>query len=545
MRTRGYGRGRRLWVGALAAWALLPGAQAAPPGQAPRAQPSAGLDCSGLLHLELPAASVVSAALHVDPTWVLPSGRTLPTPRSFCRVVVSSKPTPDSDIRIEVWLPTQAHWNHRIWGVGNSTWAGYIPYRALATQLTGGYAAVGTDTGHQAKSYDSAWAIGHPEKVIDYGHRAMHEAALAAKRVTAAYYRRPAEHAYYGGCSTGGRHALMEAQRYPDDYDGIFAGDPDYDSTLFYAGIATLQSRWKADPARTLPAAKIPALRGAALAACDRADGVADGVIENPQRCRPNLATLACKGKETDRCLTAPQRQTAQDIYDGVYIDALQRRYEGFAVGSEAGWDWIHLGAGGPGTSDGWEEAMGFYRNLVYGDPSWTPARLQPERDSLLADRKLGPVLNATNPDLRRYLARGGKLILFQGWNDPAVAPLSTIRYYERVVSTVGAATAAQGVRLFMVPGMQHCGGGPGVNLFGQFSAANGDAQHNIGAALQRWVEQGVAPARIDAIKLADDEDPKSPVVRSRPLCAYPATSRYRGTGSTNDAANFECMDPD
>ena len=534
MRTRKEGSGRRALLMALGACALLPRAQAA---TAP--------DCAALARLELPAASVLSAAPHLESSWTLPSGRKVATPRPFCRVVVSARPSADSDIRIEIWLPAEPHWNRRIWGVGNSTWAGYIPYRALATQVTGGYAAVGTDTGHQAKSWESAWAIGHPEKVIDYGHRGMHEAAVAAKRVAAAYYQRTAEHAYYGGCSTGGRHALMEAQRYPDDYDGIFAGDPDYDSTLFYAGIATMQGRWKADPARTLPPAKIPALLAAALAACDRGDGVADGIIENPQRCRPNLAALACKGKETDRCLTAPQRQTAQDIYDGIDLPGLQRRYDGFAVGSEGSWDWVHLGAEGPGSSDGYKEAMGFYRDLVFGDPGWTAARFQPERDTLLAERKLGPVLDANNPDLGRYFARGGKLILFQGWNDPTVSPYSTIRYYERVVAAAGAPVASRGVRLFMVPGMSHCGGGPGANQFGQFSAANGDARHNIGAALQRWVEQGVAPERIDATKLSDDDDPASKVVRTRPLCAYPASSRYRGSGSTNEAANFDCVMPD
>ena len=519
----------------LATWAIAPAAFAA-----------AGSEgCARLAGLELNSAQVVSAAPDSSGSFELPGGgRPIPISKPFCRVVVSARPSKDSDIRIEVWLPFESAWNGRLWGVGNSTWAGYIPYRAIATRLEAGYVAVGTDTGHQAKAGDSTWARGHPEKIIDYGHRGIHEAAVAAKRVAAAYYGRQAGHAYFSGCSTGGRHALMEAQRYPGDYDGIIGGDPDYDSTLLYAGIAQMQRNWMADPARTLPPSKIPAMQAAALAACDRADGIEDGVINHPPSCKFDPQVLACDGPETDHCLTPPQLATLRDIHEGVPVPALRRTFAGYAVGSEEDWDWVHLGPGGPGTSDGFKEAMAFYRDLVFADPEWNSSRFDPARDSLLADTRLGPVLNASDPDLRRFAARGGKLILFQGWNDPAVAAMSTIGYYRRVVATVGDKVAGASVRLFMAPGMAHCGGGPGPNRFGQSAAGEGDPQSSLGAALQRWVEQGIAPERITATKLKDDGDLASEVLRTRPLCAYPRIAQYRGAGSTDDAVNFGCVAP-
>lgn len=505
---------------------------------------AASEDCARLGDLDLASARVISAKGESSSSFKHPDGHPISISKPFCRVVVSSRPSKDSDIRVEVWLPFESDWNGRLWGVGNSTWAGYVPYRSMATRLQAGYAAVGTDTGHRARSGDSTWARGHPEKIIDYGHRGIHEAAVAAKRVAAAFYGRHAEHAYFSGCSTGGRHALMEAQRYPDDYDGIIGGDPDYDSTLYYAGITQLQSHWMADRARTLPASKIPAVKAAALAACDRADGIADGVIADPPSCKFDTAVLACKGAETDRCLTPPQLATLREIYDGVPVPALRRGFAGYAVGSEEDWDWIHLGHGGAGTSDGFEEATGFFRDLVFADPTWDFSRFDADRDNALADRKLGAVLNAANPDLGRFAARGGKLILYQGWNDPAVAAMSTIGYYNRVVATVGSKVAGGSVRLFMAPGMGHCGGGPGPNRFGQSAAGDGDPESSLAAALQRWVEQGVAPERVVATKLKDDDAPASGVLRTRPLCAYPRTARYRGIGSTDKAASFDCVAP-
>jgi feruloyl esterase len=426
-----------------------------------------------------------------------------------------------------------------MWGVGNGNFAGAISYRGLATQVNEGYAAVGTDAGHAADSMDASWALGHREKVIDFGHRAVHEAAANAKRLIAAFYGRLPKRAYFGSCSDGGREALMEAQRYPHDYDGIIAGAPAYAWTHLFIGGAVVQ-QWLLNESHRIPVELLAALQSAALQACDKLDGVRDGVIEDPRRCEVPRSALACQGPETARCLTPAQLATVQMLHDGPVLGSGKRLFRGYAPGSEGAWGQVNF-ASGEGPNQGLRYVNEFFRNFVFEDPQWDLRTFDPERDGRKTDERLAGILNAGNPDLSEFAARGGRLILYQGWNDPVIPPFLLIDYYNRVLETLGNGRARESVRLFMAPGMEHCLGGPGPNDFGQFSGGGGDPDTSMGAALQRWVERGVAPERIIAAKRENDADPSSEVVRTRPLCAYPGVARYRGAGSTDAAASFVC----
>jgi feruloyl esterase len=492
-------------------------------------------DCARLARLHLPGAVVLDAEPIAAGRMKATYFEGQPAVPAFCRVVGSARPSRDSDIRFEVWLP-QADWNGRLWGVGNGNFAGSISDRVLANRLYAGYAVVGTDTGHETDSMDTYWANGHPEKVVDFGHRGVHEAIVNARRIVAAYYNREASRAYFGSCSDGGREALMEAQRYPADYDGIIAGAPALDWTRLMIGGAELGFRWFANPAHHIPAAKLPAIQSAVRAACP---GINQDVVDDPAKCEFDPAVLTCTGADTERCLTEAQVQTLRLLYTG-RIPTSERRFPGFAPGAEVGLD-ENFFRSGPGTSDVFRFANGFFKDFVFEDPAWDFNTYDPARDARLADRKLAAVLNATNPDLSRFAARGGKLILYHGWNDSSVPPWLTIEYFEQVGAAMGEAKTRATVRLFMAPGMEHCGGGPGPNFFGTFLEGRADPETNLSTALQRWVEEGVAPERIIATKRRDDENPNSEVVRSRPLCAWPLVARYRGQGSTDTASSFDC----
>jgi hypothetical protein len=504
----------------------------------------AAADCATLRGLRLSGATVVSADFVEAGAFKTAGGKSLPGQNAFCRVLGSATPSDDSNIRFEVWLPA-AGWNGRLWGVGNGDYAGSISQPALNARMGEGFAAVGTDTGHQTNDPgETQWAIGHPQQVIDFGHRGIHEAAVNAKRIVTAFYGRAPAHAYFASCSNGGRQALMEAQRYPDDYDGLIAGAPAHEWTAIYIGSGEWQFHWFADPAHRIPATKLPALRAAVANACDALDGVSDGVIENPPQCRFDPAVLACHGAETNDCLTESQLATVRGLYAGNVSADGHPLLRGYAIGSEDGLEEVTY-VSAPGSSDGSFEALNpFWRDLVFENPSWDYRTFDLERDGALAKRKLAPVLDADDPDLTHFSARGGKLIVFHGWADPLPPPAGSIDYVERVARTMGAERADRTVRLFMAPGMGHCAGGDGPNRFGQFGVGDGNPETNLGAALQRWVEQGAAPDRVIATKRKDDGDATSDVLRTRPLCAYPKVARYIGRGSTDDAANFVCAAP-
>ena len=398
-----------------------------------------------------------------------------------------------------------------------------------------------TDTGHQGDDADTGWAIGQPQKVVDYGHRAIHLAAVQGKRVAAAYYGRKADFSYFSAYSNGGRQALMLAQRYPEDYDGIIAGAPAFDFTPLYVAVSELHFKALARADRHLPAGLLDALHQRSLAACDADDGVKDGVIEEPDLCRFDPAVLACTAEASDACLTPAQLATARRLYSGLKRPAAGRAVGALPPGSESAWGDIHFGKG-PGTGEYYRYALAFMRGFVFEDPAWDPAGFDVLRDGALAEGKIAPVLDAVSSDVRRFVERGGKLILWHGWNDPLVSPFATVDYYTRVVDALGAETGRRAVRLFMAPGVEHGRGGPGADQFGQFAGGTGDPDRSVAAALQRWVERGIAPERLIASRAQDPKNAASGS-RTRPLCAWPLSARYRGHGSTDDASNFECVD--
>ncbi|NGY03311.1 tannase/feruloyl esterase family alpha/beta hydrolase [Solimonas terrae] len=460
-----------------------------------------------------------------------------------CRVELEITPVPDSTIRADVWLPAKA-WNGKLQGIGNGGFAGSIDKLSLRYALQQGYAAAATDTGHEANDRDGRWALGHPEKIRDYGDRAIHETALHAKELITAYYGRQPEHAYFGSCSNGGREGLMEAQRYPDDYDGILAGAPAMLPTVQLPAWAWTQQQLQ-KPGAYIPSGKWPAIAAATLAACDTLDGVKDGVIDDPRRCHFDPAALQCKGPETDSCLTTPQQRALRAIYSGP-----DERHHGFMPGGELGKkggaaEWFS--GDKPHKSIEYGYAQDFYRYLVYDDPRWSLDSFDIKRDEAAMYDRLHAALDADDPDLTRFAAHGGKLILFHGWNDPALQPQITIDYYENLRARMGGAKTDDFVRLYMVPGLQHCIGGPGPNVFGGLPpGGHADPRHNISAALEAWVEQAREPGPIIATKYDSDLKPllapeKAKAIRSRPLCPYPQAARWNGNSSPDDASSFSC----
>jgi feruloyl esterase len=508
------------------------------------ALPLMAATCESLSELKLRHTTVSVAQTVPAGNFTPPDGRPIENLAAFCRVAGTIQPTDDSDIRFEVWMPASG-WNGKLQGVGNGGFAGSLSFSGMAQELRRGYATATTDTGHDAAaSPGAAWALGHPQKVIDFGYRAIHETAVAAKTLIAAFYGEGPQHSYFNSCSNGGRQALMEAQRYPADYDGIIAGAPANDWTHLLVGGSDLAQTVAASPASFIPPAKFPAIEAAALAACDTLDGVKDGLIGDPRKCHFDPAPLLCKGDESDRCLTAPQVAFLQKVYSGPRTSKGDSIYYGYSPGGETGgggWvGWITGAA--PEKSQGFGFSSQFFSRMVYEDAAWDYRKFDPERDSKAAEAKLAGVLNATDPDLKQFRDRGGKLILYHGWSDAAIPPVNAIHYYEDVVAKMGAAPSASFVRLYMVPGMQHCGGGPGPNFFWSTNpAARGDAQHDMEAALENWVDGGDAPGPVVATKFKTGTNPAGGVERTRPLCPYPQVSKWNGTGSTDDASSFSC----
>lgn len=501
-------------------------------------------DCEGLAKLALPDTTITAAAIVPAGKFQPPAGGVLDGLPAFCRVAGVIKPTADSHIKFETWMPVEG-WKGKFQGIGNGGFAGVISFGGLADAVRNGYAAASTDTGHEAGGTDASWALHHPEKTIDFGHRAIHEMTVKGKALVAAYYGSQAKRSYFSSCSNGGRQALMEAQRYPADYDGIIAGAPaNYWTHLLTSAVSNMKAT-AGDAASYIPQAKLPAIQAAALKACDARDGVSDGVIENPATCSFDPATLLCKGVETDACLTAPQAAALKILYGGTKTGKGKTIFPGYAMGGEAeqgGWGpWITGQA--PEKSLMFAFGTNYFRHIVFSDPQWDYKTFDVDRDVTKAVAAGEAALNATNPDLSAFQRRGGRLILYHGWSDAAIPAQNAIDYYQSVVKKMGAAKTSEFVRLYMVPGMQHCGGGSGPNAFGQGGVARGDAKSNIAMALEQWVENGAAPAELIATKYKGN-GPSSGVARTRPLCPYPKQARYNGSGSTDEAASFVCEAP-
>jgi hypothetical protein len=543
---------RRVWLGPIfalltvQAWSQEPSSNAN--------LPSSADSCAALAKLNLPDAKITKAERVETGAFPPPKafGRTpaeieaykhLP---AFCRVTATLTPSKDSDIKIEVWLPISG-WNGKFRGQGNGGFAGDIDYDHLAYSVAQGYATGGTDTGHAAPNTDAAWALGHPEKVIDFGNRAVHEMTQKSKAIASAYYGKPAQHAYFASCSDGGREALMEAQRFPADYDGILAGAPANNWTHLLTNAVHNAQSLLLDPASYIPATKLPAISAAVVAACDASDGVSDGILNDPRQCHFDPASMVCKDGDSDRCLTAPQATALKALYAGTSDATGKLIFPGYLPGSEEGFNgwgtWITGPA--PGKSLMVAFGYGYFSNIVDGDPKWDFKSFNVDQGLKSAMAKSAQALDSTDPNLKPFAGRGGKLILYHGWNDPAISALNTVNYYENVAQTTGKSETESSVRLYMAPGVQHCFLGPGPDSFGQFgwspSGAPTDPQHDMYAALEQWVEKGVAPGTIIATKL---DGPSHKATMTRPLCPYPQASKYKGSGDTNDAANFSCVAP-
>jgi feruloyl esterase len=446
---------------------------------------------------------------------------------AFCRVVGSIHPSPDSDIRFELWLPA-SDWNGRFMQTGNGGAAGSLMYASLADPLRRGYAVAHTDTGHEGGPGDFAWAAGHPEKLIDYQYRAVHELTLTGKAITTAHYGRAPEKSYWNGCSTGGRQGLKEAQRFPDDYDAIVAGAPANHWSQLMALSILIEREQGPGGLRT---DHLGLLKEGAIAACDAQDGVRDRVIADPDLCDFDPAALLCRNEQVDDCLSADEVAAAKRIYSGVGGPDGVTLYPGTGFGSEPVWALYASPHFGIGAS--------YFRHVVARDASWEPTRFDVVTDLARAEAVDGGAARATDPDLSAFVARGGKLILYHGTTDGLIPYGGTIDYYERVVKTLGEGRTAKHVKLYVVPGMDHCYGGDGAYEI--------DWQ----TAMEDWMERGRAPGALRASHPAIVVDPTgTTAVRSgrpfaRPVCPYPqAAVPKAGRRDESDAASFECREP-
>jgi hypothetical protein len=505
--------------------------------------------CEDLAKLRLTNAMVTSATSFAAGVFKSPADPFQPPPRAdiptFCRVDGIAKPTSDSEIKFEVWLPALG-WNGKFEQVGNGGLAGIIPLAAMAEPLLRGYATAGTDDGHASSVTDGAWAIGHPEKVIDFGYRAVHETSIQAKAIIRAFYGKDPAQSYFVGCSDGGREALMEAQRFPADFHGIVAGAPANFFTHLSFRLLWDERALHDDPASYISAGKLAALQSAALATCDGLDGVKDGLIQNPQLCRFDPAVIQCKGADGPGCLTGAQVEAARKIYEPIKDPRTGALIApGFSPGTEAvpaNWAaWI-IGARTRDSTVGALIGNSIFADMVFENSRWELKALNFDGDVKFADHKLAVVLNSTDPNLRRFKAYGGKLIQYHGWGDAAIPPQWSIDYFESVQSAMG--ITKDFYRLFMIPGMSHCGGGLGANVFGnEFTVQQADAEHDVVMALDQWVVHNIAPDHIIATGFVDD-NPAKGVVMTRPLCPYPQDTHYKGTGDTNNATSFTCQAP-
>jgi feruloyl esterase len=484
--------------------------------------------CESLATLALPQATVDAAQVVAPGAFTQPGGRAgrggnafadLP---AFCRVTATLKPSSDSDIKIEVWLPASAQgsgaagsaWNGKYQAVGNGAWTGAIGYAAMADALRRGYATSSTDTGHVGGS--ASFAMGHPEKAIDFAYRSEHEMVLKSKAVINAFYGGAPKYSYWNGCSAGGRQALKEAQMFPADFDGIIAGSPGADWSGRSAQAVRIAQILENEAARLTPAHQ-QVLHNAVVTACDGNDGLKDGLISNPASCKFDPKVLLCKNGDAPDCLTAAQVETVRAIYSP--LKSGNREIAGLAYGSELNW-----------TNLGWSQSaratgLDHYRFLIYNDPEWQISKFNPDADPAKLEKAESGQIDARNPDLKAFFARGGKLLMYHGWADPQISPLNATAYYEQVVKALGGANKINGsYRMFLAPGMAHCGGGEGPNDFDKV------------VPLEQWVEQGKAPDQIVA-----SHSKEGKVDRARPLCPYPQLATYKGSGSIDEASSFVC----
>lgn len=480
---------------------------------------AATMPCENLASLSLPNTTITSAkSFPAGPYMSQGQGgrqQTGPVMPAHCRVAAVLAPTPDSHIEMEVWLPAEG-WNGKFLAVGNGGFAGTISFGAMASGVREGYAAASTDTGHKGDS--AAFGVGHPEKIMDFGIRSMHEMTVKSKAIIGAFYDRQPRLSYYMGCSTGGMQGLSEAQRFPMDFDAIVAGAPVNNQTHLHASQIKKMMDIIADERRFVPADKIKMVSKAVMDQCDASDSVRDGFLSDPQSCKFEPAALLCKAGDNASCLTAGQVASLKAAYDDTLTKSGALVYPGHPRGFELNWRMPAIG--GEPT----ERPLGSFRYFGHQDsPGWTWKNFELDTDLALAVKNAD--YEALSPDLRAFKARGGKLLIYHGLNDPGPSPLNTVNYYEAVRKVIGP-NPGDWLRVFMMPGMDHCRGGVGPD------------QANFLGAMERWVESGAAPDRITVSRVTDNGQ----VDMTRPLCPYPQFAKWKGAGSTNDAENFTCQ---
>lgn len=501
------------------------------------AAPAAAKDCSEMTGLKLDQGKVTAATLVEAGAFQPPAGfgpppgiansayKNLP---AFCRLQVMLTPTSDSDIKVEVWLPASG-WNGKLVGIGNGVWAGSISYSEMGPTLAQGYAVVATDTGHKGTGLTAEWAVGHPEKLIDFGYRAIHLMTVTAKAAIKDYYGNAPKYSLWNSCSTGGRQGLMLAARFPQDYDAISSKAPANPMTDLMT-----QSMWMATAANLAGSSRLnPALLSmvhkAVVAECDAKDGLADGLIENPKACSFKAASLICKPGESASCLNADQAKAIQAFYDGVTDKNGKKILPGWPVGSEMQLATLIMG------KDPFPVANDYFRLLVHAnDKGWDWRTMEYGKETELARSYGAEILNVSAKDLQAFFKKGGKLLLSHGWTDGLIPANNTVKLYGELQQVTPKAAQAKQLRLFMVPGMDHCGGGEG--------ASNYDTLGTI----DRWATSGVAPERIVATRGSAGGPPGTPSQPpiSRPLCPFPKIAAYDGKGDKASEASFRCSAP-
>ena len=474
------------------------------------AQSCASLQGRSSAAVAITAAKVITAGTYNQPG----TAGEVPNLPAFCRVVARLMPTSYSEIGIEVWLPI-SNWNGKFLAVGSGGWGGSIAYGAMADALRRGYATSATDDGHTGSS--ASFILGHPEKFIDFAYRAEHDMTVEAKALIKAFYGRDPQYSYWNGCSGGGREGLLQAARYPDEFDGIIAGDPA--NVRRNAWALWLANQTFKNAADAIPSDKYPMIRKAVLDACDVNDGVKDGLIENPEACQVDFKKLGCTADDRPDCLTSRQVRTAETIISPATDAHGKVLFPRLEPGTELRWGRL---AGGPAPADLFLDE---FRYVVYQNPDWNWRSFDLDRDAAKANA-VDKDVDELNPDLTAFAKHNGKLLLYHGWADQQVAPLSTIQFYESVLeATGGKANSAEWIRLYMVPGMAHCSGGEGPDTFDKIGV------------MEKWVEKGEAPSEIVASHYTAGK-----VDRTRPLCPYPRVAHYKGAGSIDEAANFSCV---
>ena len=497
------------------------------------APPAVAADCASLGSLELKDTKITSATL-IAANGMIPE---------YCKVLGEIHNLPHSTIQFEVSLPT-TKWNGKYFVAGGGGYNGVIP--KLSQALAEGYAAAGSDTGHE--STNANWALNNLDAQNNYAYLATHVVTLIGKQILRAYYNQHEQRSYFVGCSNGGKMALAEIQRYPDDFDAAISGDPVIDRTKLM-----MQYAWNAQAlaAAPIPPAKIPAIEKATMDACRESGGAINGLLMTPGRCKFDPKAIVCPSGDGPNCLTAGQAQALQKILQGPVNSAGVSLYPGFIPGHEDDYQAFITGTGTDAAKPAstWTLSDIFMRQFVFGQ-EYDMVKQFNFDTSLAALIPLAAAQDNANPDLSEFRARGGKLLMYHGWADHSITPLRTIDYYEDIISTTGkeksgdepnAYAVMDFARLYMVPGMHHCANGPGPNVFGganQGLPPQLDAQHDIVMALDHWVEDGVAPEKIIASHLTNGA-----VDRTLPLCPYPQAPIFNGAGDANLAESYHCED--